>query len=184
VRTKFTRLSSSYSSLHLLPPIHGRERRRRGGGCAGKDDVGPAGGGRGRTGREGRGHRCQEGVRACVGRESASAAVGHRRHRRGGGKGRRRGGETEGGGAPPLGTVRGEWERLCTDGKTKKRRNPRCNNGGFSPGKKTLAEAKRKSVDCRRLGDPIDKPNALRRSPRRDERSGTLGFRRRCTDWE
>jgi hypothetical protein len=69
----------------------------------------------------------------------------------------------------------------CTDGKTKKRRNPRHNNGGFSPGKKTLAEAEEKSVDCRRFGDPIDKLNAPRRSPRRDERSGTLGFGRRCT---
>jgi hypothetical protein len=155
------------------------------GAAQGEDEVGLAGGGRGRTGREGRGHRYRGGVRAGVGRGSASAAVGHRRHRRrGGGKGRRRGGETEGGGAPPPGKVRVEWERLCTDGKTMKRRNPRCNNGGFSPGKKTLAEAKRKSVDCQRLGDPIDEPNALRRSPRRDERSGTLGFRRRCTDWE
>ncbi|PWZ55544.1 hypothetical protein Zm00014a_033569, partial [Zea mays] len=77
----------------------------------------------------------------------------------GGGKGRRRGGETEGGGAPPPGKVRGEWERLCTDEKTKKRRNPRCNNGSFSPGKKTLAKAERKSIDCRRLGDPIDETN-------------------------
>ncbi|PWZ28452.1 hypothetical protein Zm00014a_028481 [Zea mays] len=34
----------------------------------------------------------------------------------------------------------------------KKRRNPRCNNGGFSPGKKTLAGAEEKSVDCRRFG--------------------------------
>ena len=90
----------------------------------------------------------------------------------------------EGEGAPPPGKVRGEWEMLCTDGKTNKRRNPRCNNGGFSPGKKTLAGAEEKSVDCRRFGDPIDEPNALRRSLRRDERSGTLGFRRRCTDWE
>jgi hypothetical protein len=57
--------------------------------------------------------------------------------------------------------VREEWERLCTDGKTKKRRNPRCNNEGFSPGKKTLAGAERKSVDCRRFGDPIDETNAL-----------------------
>jgi hypothetical protein len=104
-----------------------------------------------------------------------------RHHRRGGGKGHHRGGKTEGGGAPPPRKVRREWERLCTDGK---RRNPRCNNGGFSPGKKTLAGAEKKFVDCRRFGDPIDEPNALRRSPRRDERSGTHGFRRRCTDWE
>jgi hypothetical protein len=144
--------------------------------------VGRAGGGRGHTGREGRDHRCRRGVRAGVERGSASAAVGHRRHRRGEGKGRRRGGETEGGGAPPPGKVRGEWEMLCTDGKTKKRRNSRCNNGGFSQGKKTLAGAEAKSVDCRRFGDQIDELNALRRSPRRDERNGTLGFGRRCTD--
>jgi hypothetical protein len=157
------------------------EKRGGEGGCAGEDDTGPAGGGRGRTGRAGRGHSRRGGVRAGVGRVSASAAVGHRQ---GGEKGRRRGGETEREGAPPPGKVRGEWEMLCTDGKTNKRRNPRCNNGGFSPGKKTLAGAEAKSVDCRRFGDPIDEPNALRRSPRRDERSGTLGFGRRSTDWE
>jgi hypothetical protein len=111
------------------------------------------------------------------------AAAGHRRRRREGERGAM-GGETEGGGASPPGKVSGEWERLCTDGKMKKRRNPRCNNGGFSPGKKTLAGAEAKSIDCRRFGDPIDEPNALRRSPRRDERSGTLGFGRRCTIWE
>jgi hypothetical protein len=178
VRTKFTRLPSSSSSFHLLPLIHGREKRK---------GRGLHRGGRGwagRTGREGRGHRSRWGVRAGVGRGSASAAVGHRRHRRGGEKGRRRGGETEEEGAPPPGKVRGEWEMLCTDGKTKKRKNSRCNNGGFSPEKKTLAGAEAKSVDCRRFGGPIDEPNALRRSPLRDERSGTLGFRRRCTDWE
>jgi hypothetical protein len=148
----------------------------------------------GRSGRAGRGRARPHGARgarpslpgrgARAGRWSTGAVTGHRRHRRGGGKRRRRGGETEGEGVPSPGKVRGEWERLCTDGKTKKRRNPRCNNGGFSPGKKTLAGAERKSIDCRRFGDPIDKPNALRRSLRRDERSGTLGFRRRCTDWE
>jgi hypothetical protein len=51
-------------------------------------------------------------------------------------------------------------------------------------GKKTLVGAERKSVDCQRFDDPINGPNALRRSPRRDERSGTLGFGRRCTDWD
>jgi hypothetical protein len=128
------RLPSSSSSLHLLPPIHGRERRGRGGGCTGEDEVEPVRGGRGRTGREGRGHRCRGGVRAGVGRGSASAAVGHRRHRRGG--------ETEGGGAPPPGKVRGEWERLCTDGKTKKRRNLRYNNGGSHRGRRPSPEPK------------------------------------------
>jgi hypothetical protein len=160
------------------------EERGVEGGCAGEDETGPAGGGRGRTGRAGRGHSRRGGVRAGVGRVSTSAAVGHRRHRRGGEKGAPPGRENGGRGAPPPGKVREEWEMLCTDGKTKKRRNPRHNNGGFSPGKKTLAGAEKKSVDCRRFGDPIDEPNALRRSLRRDERSGTLGFRRRCTDWE
>jgi hypothetical protein len=57
------------------------------GAAQGEDEVGPAEGGRGRTGREGRGHRCRGGVRAGVGRGSASAAVGHHRYRRGGEKG-------------------------------------------------------------------------------------------------
>jgi hypothetical protein len=167
------------------------EERGEEGGCAGEDETGPAGGGRGRTGRAGRGHNRRGGTRGrgstgTRAREhgNAGATAGHRRRRRGGRKGRRRGGETEGGGVPPPGKVRGEWERLCTYGKTKKRRKPRCNNKGFSPGKKTLAGAERKSVDCQRFGDPIDEPNMLRRSPRRDKRSGTLGFGRRCTDWE
>jgi hypothetical protein len=86
------------------------------------------------------------------------------RHRRG------RWGESEGGPA---------WTE-----KRKKWRNPKHNNGGFSPGKKTLAGAEEKSVDRQRFGDPIDEPNALRRNPQRDERSSTLGFSRRCTDWE
>jgi hypothetical protein len=47
-----------------------------------------------------------------------------------------------------------------------------------------LAGTERKSVDCRRFGDPIDEMNVLRRSTRRDECSGTLGFSRRCTYWE
>jgi hypothetical protein len=55
--------------------------------------VGPARVGRGRTGREGRGHHCRRGVRAGVGRGSASAAVGHRREgeRDAAGEGKRRG---------------------------------------------------------------------------------------------
>jgi hypothetical protein len=73
------------------------ERRGEEEGAAqGEDEVGPAGGGRGRTGRDGCGYRCQGGARG--------AATGHRRQ--GGGKGRRRGAETEGGGAPPPGKVR------------------------------------------------------------------------------
>jgi hypothetical protein len=35
VHTKFTELPSSSSSPYLLPPIHGREKRGRGGGYAG-----------------------------------------------------------------------------------------------------------------------------------------------------
>jgi hypothetical protein len=75
VCTKFTELPSS-SSPHLIPPIHGREKRGRGGGCAGEDEVGPAGGGRGRTGREGRGHRCRVGARAGVGRGAPPPGTG------------------------------------------------------------------------------------------------------------
>ena len=173
---------SSSSTRHLLPPIHGRERRGRGLPRGGRDRAAR---GRARPHRA-RGARPQPPGRGARGRGS----TGRGRHRRppppppGREKGApsRRG--NGGGGAPPPGKVRGEWERLCTDGKMKKRRKPKCNNGGFSPGKKTLAGAERKSVDCRRFGDLIDEPNALRRSPQRDERSGTLGFRRRCTDWE
>jgi hypothetical protein len=173
----------SSSSSHLLLPIHGRERKGRGGGC------------RGGRGWDGRGWARPHGARGArpplPGRGARGCGARERERRRrppppppGRGKGRRRRGETEGGGAPPPGKVRGEWEMLCTDGKTKKRRNSRCNNGGFSPGKKTLAGAEAKSVDCIRFGDPIDELNVLRRSPRRDERSGTLRFGRRCTDWE
>jgi hypothetical protein len=78
----------------------------------------------------------------------------------------------------------GRRGRPYTDRKTKKRRNPRCNNGGFSPGKKILAGAEEETVDWRRFGCPINEPDALRRSPPLDERSGILGFRRWCTDWE
>jgi hypothetical protein len=47
-----------------------------------------------------------------------------------------------------------------------------------------LAGAKGKFVDWRRLWGLIDKPDAPRCSPRRDEHSGTLGFRRWRTDWK
>jgi hypothetical protein len=83
---------------------------------------------------------------------------------------------------------RGWWEESeggpARTGKRRTRINPKHNNGGFSPGKKTLTGAEKKSVDCRRFRDPIDEPNVLRWSPRRDERSGTLGSRKRFTDWE
>jgi hypothetical protein len=161
------------------------ERGQEGKGAAqGRTRLGRPGVGAAARGARGAATAAGEGCARAREHGNAGATAGHRRRRRGGRNGRRRGGEMEGGGAPPPGKVRGEWERLCTDGKTKKRRNPRCNNGGFSPGKKTLAGAEEKSVDCRRFGDPIDEPNALRRSLRRDERSGTLGFRGRCTDWE
>jgi hypothetical protein len=79
----------------------------------------------------------------------------------------------------------GRWgERGATQGGEKKQRTRVEIHGGGSAGKKTFAGAEAKSVDCRRFGGPIDEPNALRRSPRRDERSGTLGFGRRCTDLE
>jgi hypothetical protein len=83
----------------------------------------------GRSGRAGRGRARPHGARGARpslpgrgarGRWSTGAVAGHRRHRRGEGKGRRRRGETEGGEVPPPGKVSGEWERLCTDGKTKK----------------------------------------------------------------
>jgi hypothetical protein len=64
------------------------EERGGEGGCAGEDETGSAGGGRG--------HSRRGGVRAGVGRVSTSAAVGHRLHRLGGEKERRRGGKTEG----------------------------------------------------------------------------------------
>jgi hypothetical protein len=35
----------------------------------------------------------------------------------------------------------------CIDRKRKKPRNPRCNNGGFSPRKKTLAGVKEETID-------------------------------------
>jgi hypothetical protein len=76
-----------------------KERRGEEEGAAqGEDEVGPAGGGRDRTGREGRGHRCRGGAHAGVGCESAIGTAGHRRRRRGGG----------GKGAPREGKRRGE----------------------------------------------------------------------------
>jgi hypothetical protein len=131
----------------------------------GGDEVGPAGGGRGRTGRVGRGHRCREGAR---GRRSAVAAVGYRR-RRGGGMGCRREVKRREEGR----RHRGRWEESEGDpartGKRKKRKNPRCNNGSFSPGKKTLAWAEEKSsidgdllvrsMNRTRLDEALDETN-------------------------
>jgi hypothetical protein len=87
-------------------------------------------------------------------------------------EGRRRAGE----GAPSPG---GEREGLHGEEENEEHND---NNGGCSPGKKTLAKVEEKSIDGWRFVDLIDKPDALRRSPRQDECSGTLGFRRRRTD--
>jgi hypothetical protein len=107
-----------------------RERRRGKGGCTG---------GEGRAGAAGRApaEPAPRGARRpnrWAGRESLPE------------KGGRAGG-THGEGAPPPGKVRGERGRPYTDGKTKKRRNPRYNNRGFSPRKKTLAGAEEETVD-------------------------------------
>jgi hypothetical protein len=70
------------------------------------------------------------------------------------------------------GTRRGRWGEI--EGlRREERRNEEL---GFKSwrrltGEEDLAGAEEKSVDCRRFGDPIDEPNALRRSPRQDERS-------------
>jgi hypothetical protein len=90
--------------LHLLPPIHGRERRGRGGGCAG--------GGRGWAGRgRARPHRARGAWPPLPGRRARAQERGRRRRLPpppGRGDGVPPGGETEGGGAPPSGKVRGE----------------------------------------------------------------------------
>jgi hypothetical protein len=100
-----------------------------------------------------------------------------------------RGGAARGGGGIK-GRGRHHWggkgrERApCIDGKKEKLRNPRCNNGVGLIGEDDLAGTEHKLTDSQRFGGPIVEPNAPRRSPQRDERSGTLGFRRRCTDWK
>jgi hypothetical protein len=181
VQTKFTRLPSSSSLIFFLPSIEEREEgkrrglRRRGRGWAGRGVGAAARGARGATTAAGEGcaRAWGAGVRA---RPSATAATAVEGERGAAGEGKRRG----------RGAATGEGERRVREAlhgrENEERRNPRCNNRGFSPGKKTLAGAEEESVDFRRFGDPIDEPNALRRSPQRDERSGTLGFGRRCTD--
>jgi hypothetical protein len=147
----------------------------------------------GRSGRAGRGRTRPHGARGArpsLPGRGARGALEHGRRRlpppppSGRGKGAPSGRGNGGGRGTAAGEGEGRVGEALHGRENEKTRNPRCNNGGFSPGKKTLAGAERKSVDCRRFGDPIDEPNALRRSPRRDERSGTLGFGRRCTDWE
>jgi hypothetical protein len=56
-------------------------------------------------------------------------------------------GETGEGGAPPSGEGRGGRGRPYMDGKRRKLRNPRYNNGGGSPERTTLAGAEHKIVD-------------------------------------
>jgi hypothetical protein len=63
------------------------------------------------------------------------------------GRGPRRGGEMEGGGGAAAGTVRGSEGGPARTRKRRTRRNPRYNNGVFSPGKKTLVRAEDKIVD-------------------------------------
>jgi hypothetical protein len=56
------------------------------------------------------------------------------------------GGGQRGGGAAATGDE--GWERgPCTDGKRKKRQNPRCNNGGGLTGKDDLAGAEHKFIN-------------------------------------
>jgi hypothetical protein len=86
--------------------------------------------------------------------------------RRGGGH-RLRGGLGNGEGAPAR---TGKW------------RNPRCNNVGGSPEKTKFAGAKHKFTDFGQTIGRIDELKAPGRSSRWDERSGTVGFRRRRTD--
>jgi hypothetical protein len=79
----------------------------RGGGCAGEDETGPVGGGRGRTGRAGHGHsrrggargRGSTGTRAPPPATTAAAGEGERGATE---EGKRRGR------VPPPGKVRGE----------------------------------------------------------------------------
>jgi hypothetical protein len=95
-----------------------------------------------------------------------------------------RGGETKGEGC----RRQGKWGESeggpARTGKQRTWRNPRYNNEGFSPGKKTLTGAEKETVDWRRFKGLIFESDTLRRSPRWDERSGTLGFLRWCTNWE
>jgi hypothetical protein len=98
-------------------------------GCAEEDETGPAGSGRGRTGRAGHDHSRVGGAR-----ERGSTERG--RHRRppppppGRGKGAPPGRGKGGGGVPSPEKVRGEWGGPARTGKRRTRRNFRYNNGG------------------------------------------------------
>jgi hypothetical protein len=118
----------------------------------------------------------------------AAAVAGHLHRCRGGGKGRHWGKHR--GGTPPPGKVRWGEGRPARTRKRRTRRNPRYNNRGYHRGRRPSPEPRRnpsidgvseeESIDWRRFRGPIDEPDA----PRRDEHNGTLGFRKRCTDWE
>jgi hypothetical protein len=92
------------------------------------------------------------------------------------------------GARPPPPATAGEGERGAAagegEGRVRKALHGRENEKTLGTTIKVFAGAERKSVDCWRFGDPVDEPNTLRQSPQREERSGTLGFGRRCTDWE
>jgi hypothetical protein len=53
-----------------------------------------------------------------------------------------------------------------------------------SPRKKTLVGAEEEIINWWRFEGSIDEPDTLRRSRRRDEHNGILGFHKQCTDWE
>jgi hypothetical protein len=151
--------------IFFLPPSsfsHPWKREEGEGCCAGEERAEPAA-----AGAATRGARVGGGRGACADRTDWAD------RRRGGGRAeggcchRRRWGEGEEGPA-----------------RTGKQRNPRYNNGGFSPGKKTFARAEVEIIDWHRFEGPIDKSDALQWSPRRGERNSTLGFRGRCTDLE
>jgi hypothetical protein len=104
----------------------------RGGGCAGEDETGPAGGGRGHSRRGGARRRGSTGTRAPPPATAAAAGEGERgaadegKWRGEGCRHRGRWGESEGGPA--------------RTGKRRTRRNPRYNNGGSHRGRRPSPE--------------------------------------------
>jgi hypothetical protein len=126
--------------------------RGRGGGCAGEVGVGPAGGGPRPPGAHGA--RPPQPGRGARGR---GARERERRRRLP---------------PPPPGKVRGKWERLCTDGKTKKQRNPRYNNGGSHRGRRPLPEPRGNSLIAGDLG--IQSTNRMRCDEALDETNAAV----------
>jgi hypothetical protein len=152
--------------------------KERGGGgkgrglrAQGEEETGPSGTAGPRAG--GGGARMGRDRDELVGRSATAAA----------GRGCTGGGGIKGRGRHHWGG-KGRERAPCIDGKKEKLHNPRCNNGVGLIGEDDLAGTEHKLTDSQRFGGPIVEPNAPRRSPQRDERSGTLGFRRRCTDWK